>query len=192
MDTNFNPVPDSMILHDPITGEPMQQQCNINHIVLDPMTEQQLANQEHMQQMQQMQQMQNAQQMQQMNDWQRYNQQQYYNMQQEQTRRTDSKCTIMCTLSLLGFAIARAGNMMFFGMSSSTEIFDMLRISSFLWMCGVAGFITMIVARVKYPRSVYAKVVMWIYIASIIIKVIVFIAGFAMVMYFIKEIFGGF
>jgi hypothetical protein len=127
-----------------------------------------------------------------MNDWQRYNQQPYYNMQQEQTRRTDSKCTIMCTLSLLGFAIARAGNMMFFGMSSSTEIFDMLRISSFLWMCGVAGFITMIVARVKYPRSVYAKVVMWIYIASIIIKVIVFIAGFAMVMYFIKEIFGGF
>ena len=39
----------------------------------------------------------------------------------------------------------------------------------------LAGLVLMIVARVKYPKSVFAKVVMWIYIANIILAIIGFI-----------------
>jgi hypothetical protein len=42
-----------------------------------------------------------------------------------------------------------------------------------LWaICGIAGFILMIVARVKSPKYVFAKVVMWIYIVLISLRVI--------------------
>ena len=54
MDTgiNDNALPDSLVLHDPITGEPIQKQYDENSIVLDPLTEKQIADQEHMLEMQ--------------------------------------------------------------------------------------------------------------------------------------------
>lgn len=41
-------------------------------------------------------------------------------------------------------------------------------ISGFAALSRVAGFILMIVARVKYPNNMFAKVLMWIYIALIV------------------------
>lgn len=44
-------------------------------------------------------------------------------------------------------------------------------------LCGItslAGIILMIVARVKYPKSTFAKVLMWIYIVILILGIILF------------------
>ena len=41
--------------------------------------------------------------------------------------------------------------------------------------CGIAALVLMILVRVKYPQSVFGKVLMWLYIALVIL-VVVFIA----------------
>ena len=41
--------------------------------------------------------------------------------------------------------------------------------------CGIAALVLMILVRVKYPQSVFGKVLMWLYIALAIL-VVVFIA----------------
>ncbi len=43
-------------------------------------------------------------------------------------------------------------------------------------MSGLAAYVLMIIARVKYPKSKYAKVVMWIYIVLFILGIIAFAA----------------
>ena len=43
---------------------------------------------------------------------------------------------------------------------------------SLLILCPLAGIVLMIIARVKYPQSRFAKVVMWIYIVTVSISVI--------------------
>lgn len=40
----------------------------------------------------------------------------------------------------------------------------------------LAGFVIMIYVRVRYPKSIFGKVLMWVYIAMIIIALILFIA----------------
>ena len=47
--------------------------------------------------------------------------------------------------------------------------------SSLSGICPLAGIVTMIVGRVKYPTNKFLKIVMWIIIASIIISLIIFI-----------------
>lgn len=45
-------------------------------------------------------------------------------------------------------------------------------ISTISGLCSLAGLVLMVVARIKYPNSKFAKVVMWIYILSFILYVI--------------------
>ena len=39
----------------------------------------------------------------------------------------------------------------------------------------ITGIVLMIVARIKYPKSIFAKVLMWLYIIVLLIAVIVFV-----------------
>ena len=53
-------------------------------------------------------------------------------------------------------------------------------LSSISPLCNLAGLVLMIVARVKYPKSKFAKILMWVYIglfiASILLVVLVIVA----------------
>ena len=44
--------------------------------------------------------------------------------------------------------------------------------TSLLSLCPLAGLVTMVVGRVKYPKNTFLKVVMWIFIVNIILIVI--------------------
>ncbi len=163
MDTNFDPVPDSVVLHDPITGEPVQKQYDDSQIVLDPLTEQQLANQERLEQNRQMQNWQNT-----------YGK--YYdyptakNFANSHEVPIEPGYKILCFLSLLGFMISRFGG---FGLFMSLGFFGVLNIIMvpfLLWLVGVIGFILMIVARVKNKKSIFGKIVMWLYIIDFVLK----------------------
>jgi cbb3-type cytochrome oxidase subunit 1 len=46
-----------------------------------------------------------------------------------------------------------------------------------------AGFVLMIIARVKYPKNTFAKVLMWIYIIGIVLSVIATILVIASCLY---------
>lgn len=47
-----------------------------------------------------------------------------------------------------------------------------LYISSIVGLCPMAGIVTLIVGRVKYPKNKFLKIVMWILIALIILGII--------------------
>lgn len=95
------------------------------------------------------------------------------------------KANVLCTISLLlyfsGPVIALMLYLIIATASSSTDVLDVLygvlsgtlAISS---VTGLAAYVLMIVARVKYPKSIYAKVIMWIYIVFFILGIIAFAA----------------
>lgn len=170
MDTgiNENVVPDSLVLHDPITGEPIQKQYDDNSIVLDPLTEKQIADQEHMLEMQRfMAQQKTA-------GYMGYNTA-IPNMaggvdpsldKNKETSRT------LCFLSLAGLLISHFGPFLYFAFFHMLSPVWFLGAPALWAICGIAGFILMIVARVKSPKYVFAKVVMWIYIVLISLRVL--------------------
>ena len=111
---------------------------------------------------------------------------QYLQYQEQQDKK---KANILCTLSLiLGFLgtivlpVILAGAESWFDADSASSEFisELLATANMIpffltGMCTLTGIVLMIIARVKYPRSTYAKVVMWIYIVGIIIYVILVI-----------------
>ena len=167
MDTgiNDNALPDSLVLHDPITGEPIQKQYDESSIVLDPLTEKQIADQEHMLEMQRLMAQQKT---------------AGYNIatpnmaggvdpsldKNKETSRT------LCFLSLAGLLISHFGPYFCFSIFRNLPPAWILGAPALGAICGIAGFILMIVARVKSPKYVFAKVVMWIYIVLISLRVI--------------------
>lgn len=54
--------------------------------------------------------------------------------------------------------------------------------TSLLSLCPLAGLVTMVVGRVKYPKNTFLKVVMWIFIINIILAII---AGIVITIIFI-------
>lgn len=97
----------------------------------------------------------------------------------EQDKKT---CNTFCVLSAVFGGIALLSFLMdlFWGTSFwsfigkySETIHSFL---DFVTACvGIAGFVLMIIARVKFPKSNFAKVLMWIYIVVIIALIILFI-----------------
>lgn len=92
---------------------------------------------------------------------------------QDPTSRIDEKkkANNLCILSLLlYFASPIVLTMLdiFFSIiiKEATVVFSLL-----ILMARIAGIVIMVVARIKYPNSTFAKVLMWIYIG-------LFIAGF--------------
>ena len=48
-------------------------------------------------------------------------------------------------------------------------------VSSVSLLCPLAAFVLMVVARVKYPQNRFAKILMWIYIVTIGLSLLIFI-----------------
>lgn len=56
-------------------------------------------------------------------------------------------------------------------------------LSSISPLCNLAGLVLMIVARVKYPKSKFAKVLMWVYIILFILGILAIVLIIAACMY---------
>lgn len=86
---------------------------------------------------------------------------------------------VLCIISLCLYFVAPS---MFTFLSACFDesfpalsgLFMLISISSFL-----AAYVLMIIARVKCPKSTFAKVVMWIYIALLILGIITWVIIFA-------------
>jgi len=103
-------------------------------------------------------------------------------MTEEQTK----KCNLMCLISILLVAVPFVVSIIYYvflsGISSveaiesytSGEVHSIVTsvITCATWMCQIAGIVLMIIARVKYPSSKFAKVLMWVYISLAIIYVL--------------------
>ena len=81
----------------------------------------------------------------------------------------NGKANLLCVLSLLLYFLAPIIFIVIdIVLALLLENANYLGVSGFSVLCRLAGFILMIVARVKYPNNMFAKVLMWIYIALII------------------------
>ena len=81
----------------------------------------------------------------------------------------NGKANLLCVLSLLLYFLAPIIFIVIdIVLALLLENANYLGVSGFSVLCRLAGFILMIVARVKYPNNIFAKVLMWIYIALII------------------------
>lgn len=98
----------------------------------------------------------------------------------EQDKQT---CNILCIVSAILFGLPLITDISSFLLSTLTTTEQMATLLSdystlFFGMTGIfqiAGIVLMIIARVKYPQSVFAKVLMWVYIAMIILYIILMI-----------------
>lgn len=85
---------------------------------------------------------------------------------------------VLCTISLCLYFGGSTVIGILIGILSAAPLItgplmSLLSIASGL--CPIAAYVLMIIARVKCPKSTYAKVVMWIYIALFILSIIVFL-----------------
>lgn len=90
----------------------------------------------------------------------------------EMTEEDKKRANLLSTLSLVcgflapGILSALAYLLVDYIEGLSSIIYSLVSIAS------TAGLVLMIIVRVKYPKSVFGKVVMWIYIVSYILAII--------------------
>ena len=100
-----------------------------------------------------------------------------------ENKKDNHLANVLCTISLsLYFGMPIVAFLMYFFMYGLTDgeldtaladpFYGMFALLSML--ARLASYVLMIVARVKCPKSIYAKVVMWIYIGLLILGVISF------------------
>ncbi|MCR5529643.1 MAG: hypothetical protein K6F49_10540 [Saccharofermentans sp.] len=97
-----------------------------------------------------------------------------------ETREEKKAAEKMCIISLVCmYASPVVFGTMFYGLESlgeslGSDIISYLALIPGLIYClsGIAAIVLMIVARVKYPKNTFAKVVMWIYIGQAILSVV--------------------
>ncbi len=97
-----------------------------------------------------------------------------------ETREEKKAAEKMCIISLICmYASPVVFGTMFYGLESlgeslGSDIISYLALIPGLIYClsGIAAIVLMIVARVKYPKNTFAKVVMWIYIGQAILSVV--------------------
>ncbi len=99
----------------------------------------------------------------------------------EQDKRT---CNILCIVSIILVGLPILSDILSFVFSyafyAGTDLFEevpyltniLYGTTGLMW---VSGIVLMIIARVKYPQSLFAKVLMWVYIALFIISVVLMI-----------------
>ena len=98
----------------------------------------------------------------------------------EQDKQT---CNILCIVSAILFGLPLITDVSGFilNLLTTSELVSNILSnysSIFFGLTGmfqIAGIVLMIIARVKYPQSVFAKVLMWVYIAMIILYIILMI-----------------
>lgn len=87
-------------------------------------------------------------------------------------RKEDEKsANLLCILSII-FSYAIPIPLSFIGELVPAMMSFAISISG---ICPLAGLVLMIVARIKYPESKFAKILMWVYIVTIALSMIVFI-----------------
>ena len=99
--------------------------------------------------------------------------------------RNNNTATIMCIISLVCMYVVPIVTVMVSGGVSSiaegnesvTSFFASV-LSLVMSVSGLAAWVLMIIVRVKYPKNVFGKVLMWIYIISLILGVIAIIVLF--------------
>ena len=115
---------------------------------------------------------------------------QYTQYLQYQEQQNNKKANILCTVSLilglLGaivFPLVYAQMDPWFSTDPSASTFESELIATanllpivLIVLFTLTGFVLMVIARTKYPRNVFAKILMWLYIVGIIIYVIMVIA----------------
>ncbi len=129
-----------------------------------------------------------------------YNMNPEYQQQMAQLREDDKKANTLCLISIactiLGYILVP----MFGGVRLPDFVNDAIpveldgfvetvqgatsmAVGLIAWLGQIAGFVLMIIARVKYPKNTFAKVLMWIYIVSIVLWVLAVILLIASCMY---------
>ena len=97
----------------------------------------------------------------------------------EKDKEDEKNANLLCVISLI----------LYFGSGTISGIFAVLSsvsgtyISSFTGLCPLAGIVLMIIARVKYPKNKFAKILMWIYIILTLISIIAVIIVIAACVY---------
>ena len=112
-----------------------------------------------------------------------------YQQQMAKLKEDDKKANTLCIISVLCTLVGYVLIPIFGGIKVPDYLTDSLPgdFTSFVenvrnatsaavglmaWALQIAGFVIMIVARVKYPKNTFAKVLMWIYIVNVVISVI--------------------
>ena len=80
----------------------------------------------------------------------------------------DNNCNILCGISLLLYLASDIILLPLLTNNSDNS-------SGILGISSLVGLVLMIIARVKYPKKTFPKILMWLYIAKIIIAIILLI-----------------
>ena len=125
----------------------------------------------------------------------------YYQWMQLQEQNNNRKANIMCTISLVLALLGTFGITIFTaifgpGLNPNMEISEgfslLFQRSGGLFVYGpllmrITALILMIVARVKYPKNTFAKVLMWLYIAFYILYILLIIAVISFFAWFMTQ-----
>lgn len=91
----------------------------------------------------------------------------------------EKNANLLCVISLI----------LYFGSSALTGLlyyvsaFSGMSVASITSICPLAGIVLMIIARVKYPKNKFAKILMWIYIILTILTIVSVVILFAACIY---------
>lgn len=116
-----------------------------------------------------------------------------YEMNQSQTpndEQNNKHANTLCAISLIceliplilsGIFLSTMNSMTEINTPAFSEMF-MNVLSTLELLLVIAGLILMIYVRVKYPKNIFGKVLMWLYIALAVIGIIIFIVYLIFVM----------
>lgn len=94
---------------------------------------------------------------------------------QEETPEDKQRAITLCLISL-GLGIL--GTLSVFTISLAEMEYAWIEMlgDGFGGLCVLASFVIMIITRIKYPRSLFGKILMWVYIGLFILQVLIFVA----------------
>ncbi len=88
------------------------------------------------------------------------------NLEKQKEEFDNSQANLLCTISVI----------LTYGVGIICCIPGLSILAEITPFCSLAGLVLMIVARVKYPKNIFAKVLMWLYIATVIIYIVLMVA----------------
>lgn len=98
----------------------------------------------------------------------------------------EKNANLLCVISLILYFGSSAISGLLYSISSVSGSY----VANIGGLCPLAGIVLMIIARVKYPKNRFAKVLMWIYIILTILAIVTVILIFAACIYACSSIDG--
>ena len=111
-------------------------------------------------------------------------------MEMAQKQEADKKAAGLCIASIICTVLGYASYGILSGISDFLGEYASGFIVSLGGLLQLAGFVFMIIARVKYPKNTFAKVLMWIYIIGIIVTVLIVVLVLASCYYILMQCAG--